>query len=168
MSTVVSGIFKEQEALEKKASKAARAIFESDFGKEAADRVEELIRKFNPELPSQRRRRFTVRTIEDPKRVIAWAVGQRVRMERERQGLRQEDLAEKAAIKRPNIARLEKGRHLPSVSTLQKIAGALNLDLSSLMAVPALSEEDMLEFREMAETGIQEWGKALEEEDGKK
>ncbi|MGO9613809.1 MAG: helix-turn-helix domain-containing protein [Dissulfurispiraceae bacterium] len=168
MSSTVSGIFKEQEALEKKASKAARAIFESDFGKEAADRVEELTRKFNSKLPFKRRRRFTVFTSEDPKRVIAWAVGQRVRMERERQGLRQEDLAEKVGIKRPNIARLEKGRHLPSLQTVQKIARALNLDLGNLMAVPAPSEEDMIEFREIAETGIQEWGNAMEEEDGKK
>jgi len=168
VSTVVSAIFKEQEALERKVLKATRVIFESDFGKDAADRVEDLIRKFNPELLDQRRRRLTVRTIEDPKRVIAWAVGQRVRTERERQGLRQEDLAEKVGIKRPNIARLEKGKHLPSLQTVQKIARGLNLDLGNLMAVPAPSEEDMLEFREIAETGIQEWGNAMEEEDGKK
>jgi transcriptional regulator with XRE-family HTH domain len=88
-------------------------------------------------------------------------------MERERQGLRQEDLAERAGIKRPNIARLEKGKHLPSVSTLQKVARALNLDMGSLMAVPVPSAEDMLEFSELAEEGIQEWSEDLEKEDRK-
>jgi len=166
VSSTVSEILKEEEALEKKASKAARAIFESNFGEKALDRVEGLARRFNPELSSLRRRKFTIRTEEDHKRVISWAVGQRVRMERERQGLRQEDLADKAGIKRPNIARLEKGRHMPSVPTLQKIAQALNLDMAALMSVPSV--KDMTEFTELAEVGIAEWGNQLEEEDRKK
>lgn len=109
-----------------------------------------------------------IRTEEDPKLIIAWAVAQRVRMERERQGLRQEDIAEKARIKTLNIARLERGKHLPSVTTLQKVAQTLKLDLTDLMAMPTSSEEDMIEFSEMAEAGLREWHSQLKEEDGKK
>ncbi len=89
-------------------------------------------------------------------------------MERERQGLRQEDLAAKARIKRPDIARLERGKHLPSVTTLQKVAQTLNIDLTDLMAMPTSSEEDMIEFLEMAEAGLRKWHSQLKEEDGKK
>ena len=105
---------------------------------------------------------------EDPNRILAWAVGQRIRMAREQQELRQEDLAEKSGIQRPNIARIETGKHLPSVSTLQKIARTLGLKMSALMAVPATSEEDRREFIEMAELGMQEWEQALKDEDHKK
>lgn len=168
MSSAVSEISKKEAYLEKKALRAAKTIFESDFGREASSRVEELNRRFNPEFSTLQIRKFGVRTKEEHRRVLAWLVGQRVRMERERQGLRQEDLAEKAGIKRPNIARLEKGKHLTSVSTLQKIAHALSIDMSRLMAIPTFSEEDILEFKEMAEEGIEEWGKTLEEEDSKK
>lgn len=156
--------------LEEKTSKAAQLIFENDFGKKAAARVEKLARKFNPEyiVPVPRKRRVIIRTEEDPNRVLAWAVGQRIRMAREQQGLRQEDLAEKAGIQRPNIARIEKGKHLPSISTLQKVARALGLDMSALMTAPATSEEGRHELTEMAEWGSREWGEALKEEDHKK
>lgn len=165
MSNAILKIFEEEKALEKKTSKAARVIFESDFGPDASNKVEELIRKFNPPGASAGQKKIMVRMTEDPNRLLSWAVAQRVRMERERQGLRQEDLAERAGIKRPNIARIEKGKHLPSVSTLQKVARALNLHMGTLMAVPAPSAEDMLEFKELAEEGIQEWSEALEKED---
>jgi len=154
--------------LERKTLKAAKVIFESSFGKEASNRVEELARKYPSQGTDVKRRRFTVRTGEDTNKITAWAVGQRIRMERERQGMRQEDLAEQSGIRRPNIARLEAGKHLPSVATLQKIARALRLDMSGLMVAPISTEQDMLEFREMAEMGIQEWEKTLKKEDRRK
>ena len=114
----------------------------------------------------KRLRLFNIRSEEDPKRVIAWAVAQRVRTEGERRRLRQEDLAERADIKRPDIARLEKGRHMPSVATLQKIARALNLDMGDLIAMPTPpSAEDMLELTKMAVEGLGEWDKQLQRED---
>lgn len=121
--------------------------------------------KLEASLTSSSRKNILVRTEEDPGRVLAWSVAQRVRIERERQGLRQEDLAAKAGLKRPNITRLEKGRHLPSLITLLRIAKALHLDLSSLVASPPAT--DVTEFVEMAEAGISEWGRQLDEEDGK-
>jgi len=168
VSSIVAEIEKKEVELEGKAFRAAKSIFQSDFGREANNRVEGLIRKFNPDMPSARRGKFSIRTKEEPKRVIAWAVAQRVKVERERQGLRQEDLAERAGIKRPNIARLEKGRHMPSVLTLQKVALALNLDMGSLLAVPMVSVKDMAEFTEMAEAGLEEWKRRLADEGRRK
>lgn len=111
------------------------------------------------------KKKITIRTEKDPKRVIAWAIAQRVREARERQGLRQEDLAKMTGIARPNIVRIEQGRHVPSLTTLRKIADALHLDISSLTARPEVTSETRMEFFEMAESGVAEWGKALEEED---
>jgi len=165
MSSIVAEIERTELALEKKAYKAANAIFGSDFSRSANLRVEELIRKYPIDAPVSERRKFIIRTEQDPKKVLAWAVAQRVKSERMQQGLRQEDLAERAGIKRPNIARLEKGFHMPSIPTLQKVALALNLDMGSLMKLPTISSEDMHEDSEMAESGLSEWGSQLKKED---
>ncbi len=112
-------------------------------------------------------RKIIVRSEEDPARVLAWAVALRVREARERYGLRQEDLAKKAGIARPNIARLEKGVHIPTLTTLRKVAQALNIDINILMMPPAVTPEDKRLLADMAETGINEWGNTLNEEDVK-
>ncbi len=109
-----------------------------------------------------------IRLEEDPERIIAWSVAQRVREARERQGLRQEDLAAKAGIARPNIACLEKGTHMPTLSTLQKVASALSIDLAVLTSAPAATVDDRQRFKEMAEAGTDEWGKILADEDVRK
>ena len=49
-------------------------------------------------------------------------------MARERQGLTQEQVAQKAQIRQPMIARYERGQ-LPSTSTLLRLAGALDVDI---------------------------------------
>lgn len=141
----------------------AESILESQFGESVYRRIIESPYKTLP----IRKRKYHIRTKGDPKRIIAWAVAQRVREARERQGLRQEDLAEKTGIARSNIARLEQGRHLPTLSTLQKIARALNLDINNLMIQPVVTQKDRLEFKEMAEIGLDEWTKQLETEDAK-
>lgn len=110
------------------------------------------------------RRKIRIRTEEDPKKVMAWAIAQRVREAREIQGLRQEDLARMSGIARPNIARIEQGRHVPTFSTLKNIADVLRLDMNRLTAQPEVTPEGRDEFAGMAESGIAEWGKALEEE----
>lgn len=115
--------------------------------------------------PPFRQRKLHIRTEADPKRIIAWAVAQRVREAREKQGLRQDDLAGISGIARPNIVRLEQGRHLPTLTTLKKIADALGLDINSLMVQPAATRGDKLEFRKIAESGLGEWSEKLEIED---
>lgn len=113
------------------------------------------------------RKKICIRTEEDTKKVMAWAIAQRVREARETRGLRQEDLARMSGIARPNIVRIEQGRHVPTFATLKKIADALRLDMNRLTAEPEVTAEGRDEFAAVAESGIAEWGKALEEEDGK-
>ncbi|MEK6589232.1 MAG: helix-turn-helix transcriptional regulator [Nitrospinota bacterium] len=167
MNIAVSELMKKQTQFKKMTLKAVNVIFESNFSKNAIRRVEKLDRRFNPGMSFQHERKISILTKEDPKRVIAWAVAQRVREARERQGLRQEDLAKKTGIARPNIVRIEQGRHIPTLTTLKKIADALGLDINSLMAQPAVTEEDRLEFKEMAEVGIDEWARQLKDVDDK-
>ncbi len=114
---------------------------------------------------SSRQKKMYIRTEEDASRVIAWAVAQRIKKARETGGLTQKDLAEKSGIARPNIVRLEKGRHMPTLPTLQKIAKVLNLDLHRLVAQPELAKKEKAEFTEMAERGMGEWVDQLEKED---
>lgn len=167
MNIIVSKIRIRQKQLEKQTIKAASIIFESDFGKNAYNKAVELTIKYNPANDTFRRKKFHIRLEEDPKRVIAWSIAQRVQEARERQYLTQEDLAKKTGIARPNIVRLEQGRHLPTISTLHKVAKALGLDMRSLMAPPAIAQEDRREFTEVSETGLDEWMKELETEDSR-
>ncbi|MBI5194519.1 MAG: helix-turn-helix transcriptional regulator [Nitrospirae bacterium] len=113
------------------------------------------------------KKKIHIRNEEDPNRVIAWAIAQRIREARERQELRQEDLSKLTGIARPNIVRLEQGCHVPSLTTLRKIAEALHLDITLLTAQPVVNQEEMHEFTGLAESGIAEWGDTLEEEDRK-
>lgn len=48
---------------------------------------------------------------------------------REARGWSQRQLAEKTGIKQPQIARIEKGRHLPTIDTLWKLADALGAEV---------------------------------------
>jgi len=60
-------------------------------------------------------------------------VAMRVKEWRERRGLTQEQLANKARISRGYLARLETARQDPKLSTLEKIANALRVDLAKLL-----------------------------------
>ena len=60
-------------------------------------------------------------------------LGQRIRDKRCAAGITQNQLAEKTGIKRPNIARLEKGQSLPNLSTLIKVSLALHIPLQKLL-----------------------------------
>ena len=167
MNAMLTEISRKQKQYMQLSTNAARAIFESGFSATAEKRVAALDRKFVREVSSPVRK-FRIRLEEEPDRVIAWAVAQRVREVRERQGLRQEDLAAKAGIARPNIARLEKGVHIPTLSTLQKVAVALNVDINALTASPAATSGDNRHFEGMSEAGLDEWGQTLEREDAGK
>ena len=60
-------------------------------------------------------------------------IGQRVKTLREEQALTQKELADMVAISPSSIARLESGETMTSVSTLLKIADALNTSVSSIV-----------------------------------
>jgi ribosome-binding protein aMBF1 (putative translation factor) len=59
----------------------------------------------------------------------AFDLGATVRVERERRGLIQAELAERMGIAQPTIARLEAGGVNPSLDTLHRAALALGLEL---------------------------------------
>lgn len=50
----------------------------------------------------------------------------RLRIEK---GLTQEDLAQRAGVRQPNIARLESGKHKPTLDLLRRVAAALGYKL---------------------------------------
>lgn len=136
-------------------SRSAEDILEPQFGTSVRLRIFEAMKASGE--PSITKRKVGIRLVEDPKRIIAWAIAQRIREAREKQGLTQEDLAVMVGIARPNIARLEKGIHTPTLSTLKKVANALRLDINIIMSEPEVNKEDRRYFKELAESGLDEW-----------
>jgi len=64
---------------------------------------------------------------------LAETVGERIRFERNKRGWLQKDLSDSTGIARPNIARLESGKQIPSLPTLQRVARAFGVPLSELL-----------------------------------
>jgi transcriptional regulator with XRE-family HTH domain len=60
-------------------------------------------------------------------------IGKRIKLERERRGLSQQELAGKAAISRGYLARLETGRHDPTVGVVERLARALRVKVTDLL-----------------------------------
>jgi len=60
-------------------------------------------------------------------------IGMKIQRLREKRGLTQEALAKKTGLSRGYLARLESGRHDPSLSTLEKIAKALGVKTWELL-----------------------------------
>lgn len=66
-------------------------------------------------------------------------LGARIRELRLAAGLTQAELARRTGIHRPNIARVEAGRHTPSLETLARLAAAIGVPTASVLDVAALS-----------------------------
>jgi transcriptional regulator with XRE-family HTH domain len=64
---------------------------------------------------------------------LAGIIGRKVREARERAGLTQTALSEQTGIAAPNVSRLEAGTHLPSVTTLKRVADTLRVPICSLL-----------------------------------
>jgi transcriptional regulator with XRE-family HTH domain len=60
-------------------------------------------------------------------------VAARVKQLRERRGLTQEALAARAGISRAYLARIETGRHEPTLTTLERLAKALRVRPATLL-----------------------------------
>jgi transcriptional regulator with XRE-family HTH domain len=60
-------------------------------------------------------------------------VAARIKALRQRRGMTQEELAEKAGIGRSYLARLETARQDPTLSTLEKLAKALGVKVAKLV-----------------------------------
>lgn len=67
---------------------------------------------------------------------LAAVIGRNVRAARERAGLTQTGLAERSGMAAPHISRLEAGTHLPSVTTLKRVADVLEVPICSLLDPP--------------------------------
>lgn len=61
-------------------------------------------------------------------------LGKAIKVERTRQGLRQDDLAEAAGLSKPYVSHIEVGRRHPSMDAVSGIATALGLSVGQLMA----------------------------------
>ena len=59
-------------------------------------------------------------------------IGKQIQKIRELQGISQQDLAAKCNFEKSNMSRLEAGRVNPTLSTLEKIAKALDITLAEL------------------------------------
>lgn len=60
-------------------------------------------------------------------------IGQRVKALRKKHGLTQDQLAKMSGIKRPNISRLESGKHVPGITFIQRLADSLQIKISELI-----------------------------------
>lgn len=63
-------------------------------------------------------------------------LGEKIKVERLRQRISQEELAKYIGLTRSSIINLEKGRHRPSVYQLLQIAAMLNIEYTKLIPVP--------------------------------
>jgi DNA-binding XRE family transcriptional regulator len=61
-------------------------------------------------------------------------LGQRLRALRLSAGLTQAELARRTGIHRPNIARVEAGRHTPSLETLARLAAAIGVPTTRVLS----------------------------------
>jgi DNA-binding XRE family transcriptional regulator len=61
-------------------------------------------------------------------------VGGEISKLRKARGMTQAELARAAKILRPNLARIEAGKHRPTLETLEKLAGALKVPVVDLIA----------------------------------
>jgi transcriptional regulator with XRE-family HTH domain len=59
-------------------------------------------------------------------------VGKQIQKLREQKGMSQQDLAAKCNFEKSNMSRLEAGRVNPTLSTLEKVANALDVTLVEL------------------------------------
>jgi DNA-binding Xre family transcriptional regulator len=58
----------------------------------------------------------------------------RVRREREARGWSLGELCRRTGMQPPNLSRLESGKHMPSLETLERVAGALGVRVADLVA----------------------------------
>ena len=59
-------------------------------------------------------------------------LGKRIKELRKKAGLTQEKLAELIGLETTSLSGIESGRHFPSLSTVEKIAGSLNVEMKAL------------------------------------
>lgn len=67
--------------------------------------------------------------------VISNKISKKLRLERNKKGYSQQELAALAQINKNTIWKIETGQVSPNISTLEKIANALEIDFATLVDV---------------------------------
>lgn len=67
--------------------------------------------------------------------MISEKISLKIKFERQKKGLSQEDLALKSGLSRNAIWKIESGRVSPTIDSLEKIADALGMDFATLTDV---------------------------------
>jgi DNA-binding XRE family transcriptional regulator len=70
----------------------------------------------------------------DARNTVA-VIGEHIRAERQKRSWTLERMSRLTGLKVPNLSRLENGRHLPSLETLEKIADAFDMPVAALVVV---------------------------------
>jgi DNA-binding XRE family transcriptional regulator len=112
--------------------------------------------KANETKDSKQKKRVRIRVASNPKSVLAWAIGQRIRASREQLEWTQQELADFSGIARANIARLEGGKHPPKAETINRVAKALRMNPAELLKEPepiVQTDED----KRWIESDLKEW-----------
>lgn len=81
-------------------------------------------------------------------------VGRRLRILRQRRGLRSIELAKRADISPQSLSRIERGRHDVVFSTLQRLLAAMNYDLADLASVEDAEVQPAQVRKALAATGL--------------
>ncbi len=80
-------------------------------------------------------------------------IGQRIRSLRKRQGLTQEEMADKCGLHWTYVGGLERGERNPTLTTMQKVAAGLGVSVTELLNAKAFqsasSDQDTREGRLM-------------------
>ncbi|MBO5447063.1 helix-turn-helix transcriptional regulator [bacterium] len=66
---------------------------------------------------------------------ISSKISQKIKLERNKKGFSQEELASRANINKNTIWKIETGQVSPNICTLEKIAHALEIEFTTLMDV---------------------------------
>jgi DNA-binding XRE family transcriptional regulator len=72
----------------------------------------------------------------------AETIGRRIRSQRTERRWTLGELSRRTGIKPPNLCRLEKGRHTPSLETLEKVADAFGMPVAALVSARASSTQN--------------------------
>jgi transcriptional regulator with XRE-family HTH domain len=80
-------------------------------------------------------------TADAPVKSISRNIGSTIRDYRLQKGMSQGDIEKRTGLLRCYLSRVENGHTVPSLETLQKIAGALDLQLSQFFAEETVGKE---------------------------
>ena len=78
------------------------------------------------EMVEMKDTRYVVRAYQEK---LSEAVGRQYAKARKDKGLTQQQVADVSGVKRPNIARLEGGKHSPTVDMLARVAASMGMQL---------------------------------------